>query len=165
MRALALVALIAAPAASAQVASNLADLRLATAVRLALVADVRTRAYDVDVTARRGAVDVAGDLTPVQRRLLGEVVRDVPGVRSLDGAAVGDGPIEGPVVTVVDRVPPEAAGATAPRPEAGPTYHRVRRGDTLFSLARRYDTTVEAIRELNGLRSTSIRLGQRLRVR
>ena len=48
---------------------------------------------------------------------------------------------------------------------AGPVYHTVERGDTLFGLARRYDTTVDAILDLNGRESTTIRLGQRLRVR
>jgi LysM repeat protein len=43
--------------------------------------------------------------------------------------------------------------------------HTVESGDTLFGLARRYGTTVPAILELNGTTSTSIRIGQRLRVR
>ena len=49
--------------------------------------------------------------------------------------------------------------------EAGPLYHTVERGDTLFGLARRYDTTVETILALSDERSTTIRVGQRLRVR
>jgi murein endopeptidase len=38
--------------------------------------------------------------------------------------------------------------------------HRVRRGDTLGGLARRYGTRVSAIRAANGLRSTRIRAGR-----
>ena len=56
--------------------------------------------------------------------------------------------------------------ARPPEPSpSGPLYHTVERGDTLFSLARRYDTTVEAIQALNGRQSEGIRVGQRLRVR
>jgi LysM repeat protein len=38
----------------------------------------------------------------------------------------------------------------------------VRRGDTLYSIARRYGTTVQAIMRTNGLRSSRIYVGQRL---
>ena len=42
--------------------------------------------------------------------------------------------------------------------------HRVRRGDTLFSIARLYRTTVSAIKNWNRLRTDSIQVGQRLRI-
>ena len=38
--------------------------------------------------------------------------------------------------------------------------HRVRRGETLASLARRYGTSVNAIRAANGLRSSRLRAGR-----
>lgn len=41
----------------------------------------------------------------------------------------------------------------------------VRRGDTLYSIARRYGTTVERLMQANGLRSDWLRVGQRLVVR
>lgn len=172
--ALALVFCAAAPAASAQVSARLADLRLATAVRLALVDDVRTRALDLDVVARNGAVEVDGEIPAQDRRTVGEVARAVTGVRSLGGVGALVEPA-GPVVSVPERPTgarpgtperrPEAAQPDAERPASGPVYHTVGRGDTLFSLARRYDTTVEVIRDLNDLRGTDIRAGQRLRVR
>ena len=40
--------------------------------------------------------------------------------------------------------------------------HRVARGETLFSIAKRYGTTVALIKELNDLRGNVIRVGQRL---
>jgi LysM repeat protein len=40
--------------------------------------------------------------------------------------------------------------------------YRVNRGDTLWSIARRHGTTVQALKELNGLASSRIRPGQRL---
>lgn len=42
---------------------------------------------------------------------------------------------------------------------------KVVRGDTLYGLARRYGTTVDRLKSLNGLRSNTIYAGQQLRVR
>ncbi|MGC9399272.1 MAG: LysM peptidoglycan-binding domain-containing protein [Anaerolineae bacterium] len=52
-------------------------------------------------------------------------------------------------------------GASAPTPSSG-GIHVVQRGDTLFSIARRYSTTVASLRATNGLRSDTIYVGQRL---
>ncbi len=46
----------------------------------------------------------------------------------------------------------------------GWTNYRVRAGDVLGLIARRHGTTVRAIREANGLKSTRIRIGQKLRL-
>ena len=55
---------------------------------------------------------------------------------------------------------PEVTRANA----AGTTYYRVKRGDTLFGIARLFDTTVEKIKSLNRLRSNAIQPGTRLKV-
>jgi len=171
---LALVLIASAPA-SAQVVARLADLRLATAVRLALVDDVRTRALDLSVAARNGDVEIEGDVAPAARRTVDEVARRVRGVRSVGGVgSLTDVPAS--PVAVEPRAPERPASSdrsaeVAREPErgsparSGPVYHTVQRGDTLFSLARRYDTTVDAILDLNDRRSTDIQVGQRLRVR
>ncbi len=45
-------------------------------------------------------------------------------------------------------------------------YHKIRSGDTLGALARKYGTTVNAICRLNGIKSTTtLRIGRTLRVR
>lgn len=49
-------------------------------------------------------------------------------------------------------------------PDVVTDRHTVRPGDTLGAIARRYRTSVEAIKRLNGLRSNLIRVGQVLRV-
>jgi LysM repeat protein len=54
--------------------------------------------------------------------------------------------------------------ASAARTVAPVTY-RVQRGDTLFSIARRFDTTVDALKSLNRLRSNTIGIGDRLTVK
>ena len=50
--------------------------------------------------------------------------------------------------------------------KAARRYHKIRSGDTLGAIARRYGTTVNNICRLNGIRSTTIlRIGRTLRVR
>ncbi len=49
-------------------------------------------------------------------------------------------------------------------PDVVTDRHTVRQGDTLGAIARRYRTSVDAIKRLNGLRSNLIRVGQVLRV-
>ena len=50
------------------------------------------------------------------------------------------------------------------RPSAPLTY-RVKKGDTLVSIARIFDTTVEKIRSLNRIRGAHISPGDRLTIR
>jgi membrane-bound lytic murein transglycosylase D len=55
--------------------------------------------------------------------------------------------------------------AALPRTSSGPLTYQVRRGDTLLSIARRFDTTVESLKRINQLSSDRIGIGQRLTVR
>ncbi|MDR2917133.1 MAG: peptidoglycan DD-metalloendopeptidase family protein [Tannerella sp.] len=46
----------------------------------------------------------------------------------------------------------------------GPIYHRIQSGDTLYSLAKKYGTSIEKICELNGMKENIIiRVGQKIR--
>lgn len=45
------------------------------------------------------------------------------------------------------------------------SYHKVRSGETLSTIASRYGTTVEEIQRVNGMASTKIYVGQRLKVK
>jgi membrane-bound lytic murein transglycosylase D len=57
-------------------------------------------------------------------------------------------------------------GVAAPVKAANtPLTYRVKKGDTLVSIARTFDTTVEQIRALNGLRGAHIAPGDRLTIR
>ncbi|MEM1054358.1 MAG: LysM peptidoglycan-binding domain-containing protein [Bacteroidota bacterium] len=154
---LALTVLASAPSAAQDtppsdlrpVAEKLADLELATAVRLALVADPRTRSLDVEVGARDGVVAVVGIEDVAYQQVAAVVARSVPGVRGLQELGeVSDTSVAEPIV-----IP------------ALPRTHRVERGDTLFGIARRYNVSVDALRDLNDLRTDTIRVGQRLRLR
>ena len=42
--------------------------------------------------------------------------------------------------------------------------HEVKKGETIFSIARRYGQRVKALMELNGLANPTVRVGQRLKV-
>ncbi len=56
---------------------------------------------------------------------------------------------------------------TAPRAEKTDQtklYHRVKRGDTLFSIAKLYKTTVASLKTWNSIRGNSIQPGQRLMI-
>ena len=55
--------------------------------------------------------------------------------------------------------------ASTARETSGPITYRVKRGDTLSSIARLFDTTVETLKRLNQLRGSRIAIGDRLTVR
>lgn len=60
---------------------------------------------------------------------------------------------------------PVTPAPTAPPPATdGPKYHTVVQGDTLWNISRRYNITVEQLRQLNQLQGDAIKLGQALRV-
>jgi membrane-bound lytic murein transglycosylase D len=58
------------------------------------------------------------------------------------------------------------ARPTPPPVEVAPTrvVHRVKKGETLFSIAKRYGTTVALVRQWNRLRGSAIQAGQRLTI-
>ena len=63
----------------------------------------------------------------------------------------------------------DVALASSPAPEtAKPAQaslvYRVKRGDTLFSIAKLYRTTVASLKTWNSLRSNAIQVGQRLTI-
>jgi tetratricopeptide (TPR) repeat protein len=61
----------------------------------------------------------------------------------------------------------QLAGETpSPTPTTQPQYivHVVRQGETLYSIARQYNTTVQAIMAANGLTNYTIYVGQQLRI-
>ncbi len=67
-------------------------------------------------------------------------------------------PTEGPTPVPTDTLVP---GVTqTPQTITSPISYTVRAGDTLYSLAKRYDTTVQAIMQANGMMSYLIRVGE-----
>jgi membrane-bound lytic murein transglycosylase D len=73
-----------------------------------------------------------------------------------------------PVAVASRAISAPAAVANAERAGASPTgvtTYRVKRGDTLFSIAQLFDTTVAKLRTLNRLSGSHISVGERLTVR
>jgi membrane-bound lytic murein transglycosylase D len=62
----------------------------------------------------------------------------------------------------VDRRPDPPPAKPDKKPASSRVVHVVQPSDTLFSLARRYGTTVEALRRLNHLPGNTIRIGQKI---
>ncbi|WP_426429401.1 glucosaminidase domain-containing protein [Winogradskyella sp. HB-48] len=50
------------------------------------------------------------------------------------------------------------------RVNSGTTIHIVAKGDTLYSLSKRYNTTVDAIKSMNNLSSNALAIGQELKI-
>lgn len=77
-------------------------------------------------------------------------------------------PAEGasPPLATSTPTPPAAPSRPTPTPASEPTWHyyTVVRGDTLFSIATRFNTSVEELQRLNGLSDTTIYPGQKLKV-
>jgi peptidoglycan lytic transglycosylase D len=82
-------------------------------------------------------------------------------------AARGDRAVPASASSVEDRVVPAvghgSAGASSDS-ELVKTSYRVKRGDTLSSIARDYNTTVDSLRRWNQIAGSQIRAGQRLTI-
>ncbi|MCB5363676.1 transglycosylase SLT domain-containing protein [Pusillimonas sp. CC-YST705] len=62
------------------------------------------------------------------------------------------------------RTPSSTPDIVVRRSPATVRTHTVKRGETLFALAKRYQTTVDALRKLNNLKTNNLKQGARLRV-
>jgi LysM repeat protein len=93
--------------------------------------------------------------------------QDLRGVVSDSSSNKGKNPI--PIIS------PSANGKPNPDPSlvnskpkttpAKPVYHKVRPGETLYSIAKAYGLTVDQLKRMNGLRSNNLAVGRLLRVR
>jgi LysM repeat protein len=127
------------------VAQRVADASTVARVTLALAGERSIAGYHLQITAYQGTITVAGRVAEAHRDSILQVISRTPGV-----------------TYVVDSLenPPEAG-----EDEKETAYHRVLRGETLGAIAARYQVTAGELRELNDLRGSAIRAGQRLRVR
>lgn len=68
-----------------------------------------------------------------------------------------------PVTTSAPSGTPAPASPT-PRPSVAYTTYKVKPNDTLWLIARKFDTSIKAIRQLNNLTSDTIHVGQALKI-
>ena len=73
-------------------------------------------------------------------------------------------PIAQPAAQPVAQPPTRATGIIAATVEATPppSAHRVQRGETLFSISRRYGINVEQLKVLNAMKSNRVQIGQNI---
>jgi LysM repeat protein len=107
-----------------------------------------------------GHLVLRGDVnTPDQYRQAERIARQVEGVDAVSNRLT----MGGRVVT------DERLNADAPSEgdsgEDAAVYHTVQQGDTLWDIAREYRASVDQIRSLNDFGSTTLRPGERIRVR
>lgn len=165
----AFAAFAAGPVQSQSLEEKLDEARLLSRIKVALVQDEALRAFTFRLAAAEGVATVAGTVeTGEQRDRVAEVVGAQDGVERVvnDVRVAGSGAAVASELPRVEAEPEPEAEESEPEPEPEPqeVYHTVRSGDTLIAIANRYGVTVSQIRQLNGLRGSRIRAGQRLRV-
>jgi LysM repeat protein len=172
------------------VAARLQDMSIAANVRMRLVDEANVNINQVSTIVDNGQVLLQGEVaSAAQRQQAEQLAGQVDGVRQVvnrlsapDAPPVADEPVQ-PDTTAVQpqTTPPSGAQPqvqqtppaqpppqtqTPPQPQApAEQYHTVASGDNLWTISRRYSTSIEQIRSLNSLASDNLRPGQRLRVK
>lgn len=136
---------------------KLTDASVETRVKQALVETSSLRLLTVDPTVNEGHLTLGGDVnTTEQYREAERIARNVEGV-----AAVTNELTMGGEPVTEEKLASESSSSG----EETTVYHTVRQGDTLWEIAREYRASVQRIRQLNELHSSSLDPGQRIRVR
>ncbi|MBK1790512.1 LysM peptidoglycan-binding domain-containing protein [Persicirhabdus sediminis] len=104
------------------------------------------------------APQVAMGSAPVKSTRVTPEIRETSTARKSTPAPVAQAPRK--------TTPRPVAAAPAPvkvKPKVKqPTRYTVKKGDTLYGLSRKYNTSVSAIQRTNGLKGSTIRIGQSL---
>lgn len=100
-----------------------------------------TDSLDIDIEMEISADSIAADRTP---------------------AFVAPGDDENAEETIQPEPEPEPAPAPAPAPAQ--TTHKVRKGESLYSISRKYGVTIADIQAANSLNDSNIKIGQRLKI-
>lgn len=134
------------------VAQRLEDTSVEARIKQALVGTQTLRRFDFSPTVVRSHVVLRGDVdTREQYRQAERVVKTLDEVETVTNQVTVEGSRVSETDAPADDAPSEA------------TYHTVRRGETLWRIAREYDVSVQKIQRLNDL-SSSLRPGERIRV-
>ncbi len=86
-----------------------------------------------------------------------------PGTRISIPAQVKKKQISAPeMVAMKEPVPAQNVGSDSPLHREAPSFHIVKKGDTIISLSRKYGISRRDLMEMNDLRSPSLKIGQRI---
>lgn len=97
------------------------------------------------------------DLQDAGQALWDEAIRGTPAITT----PIVPGP--SPTVSPLSAAPrPDSNAGASSAPAGGETTYTVQAGDTLYRISRNHNTTVDAIKERNGLNSNLISPGQQL---
>lgn len=140
------------------VAQKLEDTSTETRVKQALVETSSLRVFSFRPTVVDGHLILRGDVnTADQYRQAERIAQQVDGVDALTNQlTMGGRPVTEEQLNSTEE--------TAETDEAA-VYHTVQQGDTLWDIARKHRASVQQIQRLNDLGASSLRPGQRIRVR
>lgn len=133
--------------------------------------DTTAPSVDTSVSASTYTV-VAGDTLYSIARKLNTTVDTLKTLNNLSTTSISIGQVlkiptttgPAPAPTVTEPTPAPAPVTSTPSPTAPITTYTVVSGDTLTLIAKKYNTTVTAIKQLNQLTTDAIYVGQRLTV-
>ena len=156
------------------VAQRVEDAVLQTKIKKALARERSLRGFTIEPVVVRGEVTLLGTVrTQAQRAQVAQLASRISGVRRLQNK-VGAAEKVVPPLTRQEPRPPELLSSTVEaseeRSEKAPSnpeaaYHTVQRGESLWVIAQKYDTSIRSVKRLNELRSDNIQPGQALRVK
>lgn len=121
--------------------------------------------YNVSVAQLRAANGMKGDMLKVGQKL------QIPGNASAPDSAAATATLASLAPEANETVPVAALAAAGSSASAqsvaavSEVTHKVRRGETLWRIAKRYGTSVNTLRAQNGLSSDVLQVGQTLRIR
>lgn len=147
-------------------AEKLEDARVETRVKQALVQQRSLRVFPLQPAVTDGRVTLRGDVnTRDQYDEAARTARRVEGVTAVQNDLTVGGE---PVTPEASANEEEAAAEGRTNQEtvsAAGVYHTVQTGESLWTIAQQYGTSIQRLRALNDLRSDGLQPGQRIRVR
>ena len=119
----------------------------------------------------QGVQSVNNQITALEEPVVASETPDTAAADTAEGIARADQPAdtaqdpdasERDIQTQTDET---AAKSESESAQQQATYHTVKSGESLWTISRNYDVTIEQIRRLNNLSSNNLRPGQRLQVK
>lgn len=140
---------------------RLDDASVEAAVTQRLLRESRLRVFDFDPEVVNGHLLLRGDVnTEKQARRAEQLAAQVSGVTAIHNDVLIRG-----AYTLAEADEKRASAPELQDDSRSNVYHTVRSGESLWTIAKKYQASVDRLKSLNDLRSGTLRPGQRLRVR